>query len=154
MARWLVARCSRRTFAGLAVGGISAASGSPRASAKKCGFCQKNKRGRCKSNKGKNGVFCAPDRVCRNGRCVTFDQTCPANANNCNQLVACGPRDDNYDCECYLRINGGSACATSINCLDVACTSDLGCPSGQVCIGSCADCASGTACAQPCRPHL
>ena len=153
LARGLTAVRSRRAAVSLAAAAMLGGSAPAIVAAKKCGFCQKHKRGRCKRNANKNGVLCAGDRVCQNGRCLPFDLTCPATANSCTTLTRCGPASDNYDCECYVRIGGGSACSTTISCTNVACTSDLDCPPGRVCIGSCADCASGTACAEPCRPN-
>ena len=126
------------------------------AGAKNCGYCEKPKRGRCKSNPARNGIVCGRDRVCANGRCVTFDGSCPANANpQCAVTDArCGPRDG--DCTCYQRVSGGVVCADSISCLNGApCTATSGCPSTKPCIETSASCGclSGTACAERC-PEL
>jgi hypothetical protein len=146
----------RRAFAGLVLGGMLAATRPPETIAKKkkkCAFCKKRKRGKCKTNPAKNGVECGDNLVCANGRCVTFDDSCPAGANRCGgEEEPCGPSQ--VGCICFQRVGGSSLCAdTSGECAETACTATTGCEPGAVCIlatGSPCNCPSGTACTTPC----
>jgi hypothetical protein len=150
---------SRRTLLGGALLAISGAN-IERAAArkrKKCSFCKKRKKGRCKSNPARNGVICATDYVCRNGGCVGFDVTCAADATSCTTDVPCGPNV--VDCSCYQRVtNGGAVCGATggfTACSQPGCQDDDDCATGQACIVSnglgCNSRPSGSVCVNLCE---
>lgn len=142
---------SRRSFAGVVLGGLAATAGVVPGEARKCGPCKRKRRGKCRSNPAQNGVICAPNRVCQNGGCVGFDQTCPAGANRCGGAeVPCGPVG--AGCICFQRVGGGSFCGDTSGACE-SCTAETGCSGGKVCIqatGAGCGCPLGTSCATPC----
>ena len=141
---------------GMALGAESSAKHGKRK--KKCPECKKRKKGKCKSNPGKNGVICATDKVCKNGGCVGFDATCSVGASSCNGgNVSCGPNVS--DCSCYQRVAiGGTACGITGSftaCSQPGCADDEDCGPGQACIVSdgpgCNSCPSGSVCVNLCE---
>jgi hypothetical protein len=152
IARRLTAVRPRRGLLGLALAALLVATGVEDGRAKKCGPCQKKKRGKCKKSPSKNGATCGAGRVCAGGRCVNDDGGCPAGANRCGGAeVGCGPTG--AGCICFQRVGDGSLCADTFECTDEPCTNDAACPTGSACIaavGAGCNCPSGTACAVAC----
>jgi hypothetical protein len=93
----------------------------------------------CKKGKTACGKTCCPKgKTCAGGECVVAQGSCPARADSCAKNVIC---NDNPDCLCYQRLEGGVRCVQfklDLGACD-QCKSDrdciaLGFPPGSSCI--------------------
>lgn len=144
--RAFVADSSRRSLFGLAIaGGLTlawpSAGRARKPRKKKCGICEKRKRGKCKPKP--NDTVCGEGKVCRNGRCEC-QQPC-GNGLECFANGSCARRcpasfDCGAGCGCGLpSAEGPQYCAFNEGgCEEFTqgCESTADCPIGLYCVPS------------------
>lgn len=146
VARSLARNSTRRHLFGIAAAsGVSAmwpiAGAARRHGKRKCGPCEKRKRGKCKP--GPDGIVCGEGKICRKSKCdcqqpCGAGRTCLANgscARVCPASFDCGP-----GCGCSLpNIDGPQFCANNEGgCMEFTqgCEGNADCPIGLHCVPS------------------
>jgi hypothetical protein len=97
---------------------------------------------------------CGVGKICVEGRCITGQGTCASGADRCG-ISAPFPCNENPNCFCYSRVEGGTRCGSFIGGCD-NCQRDVDCAAhgaGAFCLRGGATCCApngGNRCALPC----
>lgn len=96
------------TLLGLATAGVNVAAARERCKRgeKRCGKRCIPRRACCTT------ANCAPGKICARGQCVVGQGTCPAGANVCTGVGACGPAGS--DCQCFQTTANETRCGTNV----------------------------------------